>query len=26
LVLGSWCSAQLAHLSCPILSTWSLVF
>jgi ABC-type glucose/galactose transport system permease subunit len=27
LVLCSlWCFAQLAHLSCPILSTWSLQF
>jgi hypothetical protein len=26
LVLGSWCFAQLAYLSCPILSTWSLQF
>jgi hypothetical protein len=26
LVLGFWCSAQLVHLSCPILSTWSLQF
>jgi hypothetical protein len=25
-VLGFWYFAQLAHLSCPILSTWSLVF
>jgi hypothetical protein len=26
LVLGFCCFAQLAHLSCPILSTWSLQF
>jgi hypothetical protein len=25
-VLGFGCFAQLAHLSCPILSTWSLQF